>query len=304
MTIFYPDISGFQFGISMAGTAIVCIKATEGTAYLNADFGPAVVRAHDAGAWPFAYHFLHEGDVSAQARWAYQYVSRMPLMLDWEPEPAIGSTPTLADATGFIDSYRVLGGICYLVYHPRWYWEQLGSPSLEPLVSRKMSLASSEYTAYSATGPGWTPYGGMSPVAWQYTDSQEWNGQACDFNAFRGSAQTFQRLVSGTSVTPPQPPPPEEDDELMVLDESLAPGEAQVTPVPAGKTKVILYADYGYGSGHKAPEIRVGSSPKWAEADLKPSWNAPASWAFPAGTTALTLGRMDPGNTHVTVDFA
>ena len=45
MTIFYPDVSSYQAGISFAGCVIAVAKATEGTGYTNPDYASAKVRA-------------------------------------------------------------------------------------------------------------------------------------------------------------------------------------------------------------------------------------------------------------------
>ena len=47
---------------------------------------------------------------------------------------------------------------------------------------------------------GWAAYGGMTPVQWQYTDAQVFNGKAIDFNAYKGPVQEYVKLISGGSV--------------------------------------------------------------------------------------------------------
>jgi hypothetical protein len=81
---------------------------------------------------------------------------------------------------------------------PHWYYQEIGSPDLTPLADAGLSLVSSNYTAYSDTGPGWAGYGGMTPVVWQYTDSQPYGGQSVDFNAYLGTIEEFQALIGGT----------------------------------------------------------------------------------------------------------
>jgi hypothetical protein len=51
MTIFYPDVSSYQAGISFAGCVIAVAKATEGTGYTNPDYAAAKVRAANADAF-------------------------------------------------------------------------------------------------------------------------------------------------------------------------------------------------------------------------------------------------------------
>ena len=81
----------------------------------------------------------------------------MPPMLDVETETLNGvtSNPTVTDVVDFVSQYRALGGIIYLLYLPRWYWVDLGSPSLAPLIELGLLLISSDYTSYSDSGPGW-----------------------------------------------------------------------------------------------------------------------------------------------------
>jgi lysozyme len=200
MTLHFPDISAFQSGISLQGAVAAAIKCTEGTTWLSGDYANAVGRARSVGCWPMSYHFLHAGHAAAQAGWARAHHAGVPLMLDLEP--AGSSRPTVADGVGFVDAFRKAGGTCNLVYLPHWYWEQLGRPSLAPFAQRGMGLWSSSYTTYSDTGPGWAPYGGMTPQVWQYTDKHLFHGQPVDFNAYKGTLAQLQALAGGGKPPP------------------------------------------------------------------------------------------------------
>jgi hypothetical protein len=219
VTIHYPDISAYQAGISCAGAPAVSVKATEGTGWANADYIPALARAKTAGTFGFAYHFLRQGAAAAQAAWCHSHVGPTGLMLDFEPIPQIGSRPTLGDACEFIDAFGRLGGTGHLTYLPRWYWQELGSPSLAPLASRGQHLVSSNYGPYSddPAAAGWQPYGGMTPAVWQHSSSWPWHGQQVDENAWRGTVDQLRALVGGAA--PPQPP---------------APADGPTFPYPAG----------------------------------------------------------------------
>ena len=197
MTIFYPDVSSFQTGISFAGCVIAMTKATENDNYTNPDYAPAKARAANAGAYFCAYHFLHAGNGAGQASHAYGVVgSGVPLMIDCEL--TTGSAPQISDVVDFVTQYRALGGKTYLLYLPRWYWQgNLGQASLAPVTDLGMLLVSSDYTTYSDAGPGWAPYGGMTPVVWQYTSSASLNGVAnVDMNAYQGTLADFQLQVT------------------------------------------------------------------------------------------------------------
>jgi peptidoglycan hydrolase-like protein with peptidoglycan-binding domain len=214
MTIFYPDVSDYQAGISFAGCVIAVAKATESDDYTNPDYAQAKARAADAGAYFCAYHFLHAGNGAGQASYAHSVVgSGVPLMIDFEPtynsDGTIASAPQVSDAVAFINQYRALGGKTYLLYLPHWYWEgNLGQASLASLIGLGMLLVSSDYTAYSDTGPGWAPYGGMTPIIWQYTSSATLNGVTnVDMNAYQGTLADFQaQAAGGQSSGPPAEP--------------------------------------------------------------------------------------------------
>ena len=203
MTIFYPDVSSYQAGISFAGCVIVAAKATEGTGYTNPDYAPAKVRAAGAGVYFCAYHFLHAGNGAGQASYAHGVVgSDVPLMIDCEAtynsNGTLASAPQVSDIVDFINQYRALGGTTYLLYLPHWYWQgHMGQASLAPVTDLGMLLVSSDYTAYSDAGPGWAPYGGMTPAIWQYTSSATLNGvKNVDMNAYQGTLADFKAQVT------------------------------------------------------------------------------------------------------------
>lgn len=195
VTIFYPDVSKWQKGIDLLGAIAVCAKVTEGTTIYDPCYATHKANAESHGALFFNYHFLRHGSPTAQANWCYQHAGSTPLMLDWEPRPSAGSYPTVYDAWKFIDVFRSLGGVVWLLYHPNWYWQQLGSPSLQPFIDRGMKLVSSNYTTYSDSGPGWVAYGGMAPAIWQYSSTTPFNGYEVDFNAFKGALAELKSVV-------------------------------------------------------------------------------------------------------------
>jgi len=209
MTIFYPDVSSYQAGISFANCVVAVAKATEGSGYTNPDYASAKVRAANAGAFFCAYHFLRAGNGAAQASYARSVVgSEVPLMIDCEAEynsnGTLASAPQVSDIVDFVNEYRALGGKTYLLYLPHWYWQgDMGQASLAPVINLGMLLVSSDYTAYSDTGPGWAPYGGMTPIIWQYTSSATLNGVTnVDMNAYKGAVADFQaQATTGATAT-------------------------------------------------------------------------------------------------------
>jgi hypothetical protein len=205
MTIFYPDVSHRQSGLTIQpGTVAVCAKSSEGTTFHDPAYAGFREQAAGVGAVFFAYHYLHRGDAAAQADYCHGIVGDVPVMIDCE---ATDDVPTVSDCLAFAAELRAAGGRCPLVYLPQWYWrDKLGSPSLAPLAQAGLNLVSSDYTNYSDTGPGWNPYGGMTPAVWQYTDSQSYGGYSVDFDAYRGTIDQFRTLLTGTL---------EDEDDLM-----------------------------------------------------------------------------------------
>ena len=252
-TLMYPDVSSAQAGMSLAGAVAVCVKITEGTGYVNPAAPEFKAQADAAGALLFAYHFLREGNPGAQAAWCFARNGGVPLMVDCEP--IAGSLPAMADLTGFIDAYRAFGGICHLAYLPWWYWasEGFGAVSLAPLAQRGMALVSSDYVGtYTDQGPGWTPYGGMTPAIWQWTAAALTNGHLVDRNAFKGTvAQLRQLITTGTTAAQPGG----EEDDMQML--QAGPGAESIISLERGSKAWVAFACDASRTHSPAPVLRV-----------------------------------------------
>ena len=204
MTIFYPDLSHFNNVNVEPDTVAVIAKASHGALFVDSAYSRFKAQAAAVGAVFGAYHWLNHGNVQAQARFCHNAVGDVPVMVDAEDtdrNDGYAGPLTVDDITGFVDALRALGGRCNLVYLPHWYWQgHMGSPDLGPLRARGIGLVSSNYTRYSDDGPGWAGYGGLDPVAWQYTDELDYGGGTADFNAFRGPIEAFRALLYGGST--------------------------------------------------------------------------------------------------------
>ena len=209
MTCFGPDISSYEAGLvlsRLADASFVIAKTTEGTYYTDADYQGWRQQAAQLGK-PFVwYHFLSGESVSAQVAHTEANLGdrSLPGMLDIEPTNSY--TPTLAQALDYIDAAHAAGLNMRLAYLPRWFWEQLGQPSLAGFVSRGVHLVSSSYpggtgsptSLYPGDGAaGWEPYGGMTPVIYQYTNQASDGGQSMDYNAYRGTVADLINLLNG-----------------------------------------------------------------------------------------------------------
>lgn len=205
MTIFYPDIYDGQYGVNLSGQPAVVIKITEGNDSEQEYWQDEVTQANDLGIPYYFYHFLREESVTgesgaSQAQYCFSFAGTTPVMLDWEQETYGDSTsnPQISDAQGFLNEFAALGGICNMIYLPDWYWSGvLDSPDLGWFNERGYRLVSSDYTTYSATGPGWDEYGNWSPTVWQYSDDEDINGTDCDYNAFLGTLAEWQQCFEG-----------------------------------------------------------------------------------------------------------
>lgn len=197
MTIFYGDFASFQKGVRLDGTVAACIKATQGTWYANPEYRATVQEANRNRAFVFAYHFLEHGNGRGQAEWYVRTRNHMrrPVMVDVEKVPG-KANPTIQDLVDFVEGVRHFGGLCHLVYLPKWYWrDNLASPDLTWFRKYQLRLVSSEYTTYHDNGPGWQPYGGMYPQIWQYSNNFNMHGIHCDFNAFKGTVSDLQLMA-------------------------------------------------------------------------------------------------------------
>jgi hypothetical protein len=190
-TLHYPDIYSGDAGINFSSSYIVVAKATQGTTYKNPEYAAFKSQAAANNVFFVAYHFLEKGNGKGQAQACAAMIGKgTPLMVDAEPDPQANNTgPSVQDVADFVNECWNLGVPCWLVYFPKWYWQELGQPSLKPIVGNPARrLVTSDYTTYSDNGPGWAGYGGMEVAAWQYSATVAYGGKAdVDFNAFKGS---------------------------------------------------------------------------------------------------------------------
>lgn len=348
MTIYYPDVSEFQHGQSLHGAVAVCARATEGNWLADPNYAGYKQQAATMGVPFMAYHFLESlSSPQSQAQFCFNIVGRhVPLMLDFEGFASGaklsnghtagagskdkfaklkrkldwlfgGSFPSMSTALAFVDAFRQLGGICYVLYLPQWYWQQIGSPSLSGFVARGMVLVSSNYSGYSDHGPGWAPYGGMTPMIWQYTSTGPGTYNT-DWNAFKGSggdvSQTVAELESVWTTgkikpAPPPPPPPPKPSKVLTMngDEMFYLPIGDGAQVAVDVPLAVVQADGTF----KPPTQLVlnaqgisGISLQWAGAkgtwqDVVVDWNrTPTLTVIPTGAAALKIrravGKVDP----------
>jgi hypothetical protein len=218
MTLYGIDIAKYQAGIGLAEVkkeGFTWVEARCSTGYkgqpIDPDFAGFKAAAKKAGLLFVAYHFLYPSHVTSikeQAANCAKAVSdkTCPIMIDHEPDGQTAPIPSVADAVNFAAAMRGLGYYVPFWYLPHWVWQRLGSPHLP---RTNMSLIASSYVA--GTGPAsslypgkshWpAPYGGVTPVIWQFTDQAEVAGRKVDADAFEGTVTQLKAYL-----TPPPPP--------------------------------------------------------------------------------------------------
>ena len=208
MTLFGIDVSHHQgaFDVERAareGIDFFIFKATEGSSFVDPRFAENVAKARRTGKPFAAYHYQRAG-ISAAAQVAHirRVVPKdVPVILDVEANS--GHVSLTRD---IIARLRKVGYRSPLLYLPRWYWQQIGSPSLAglpPLWSsrypdNRVGDIRDEYADVPAHY--WNGYGGLPVAVLQFTSSARVAGRApIDGNAYRGTLAELRALLGGAA---------------------------------------------------------------------------------------------------------
>lgn len=219
MTIFGIDVSHHQGGslnfvaFKKAGVEFAFLKSTESSGFIDAQFVTNLARARSAGMLVAAYHYVRSGvTAAAQVANVQRVVPKdVPVIPDIE-----ANSGSVALAREFADKLRAAGYRVPFTYLPRWYWQQIGSPSLvglPPLWSSrypdyKIQDIAKEFNDVPATY--WNGYGGLKVAVLQFTSSANVAGvQPLDANAYPGTRAELAAVLGGQ---------PQEDDELSWKD--------------------------------------------------------------------------------------
>lgn len=300
MTIFFPDVSDYQSGLTIQpGTVAVVAKATQGESGMASSYAGFKAQAASVGAVFSGYHFLEAGNGAAQAQHYFAVAGETPCMIDCEQDGS--SSPDVQDCLDFKNELESLGGRIWAVYFPNWYRQQIGSPDLTPLAA--LALVASDYNAYSDSSSGWDAYGGVTPAVLQFSDTFSYGGMQIDFNAYRGTVQQFADLVNGAPampvvVTTPVVQNVSEEEPMQIDPKSVAPyGQAFAL---TGQTKMSLTAD-GFGA---KTSVRFAF---WASGGVSVEnidcGGGSLGHTLPAGTTGVTVSRNDTADIPVGIAF-
>ena len=205
MVTFGLDISHYQDrGLDLAqcrreGVEFVFIKSSEGASFVDSEFAANLNEARNAGLLAAAYHYVRSNSsAAAQVANVQRVVPKgVPVIPDVE-----ANSGGIGLVREFVDRLRAAGYRVPLSYIPRWYWNQIGSPSLAGLPplwsSRYPDNIVGSITDEFADVPAhyWNGYGGLDVAVLQFTSSARIAGhQPIDANAFRGSREELAVLL-------------------------------------------------------------------------------------------------------------
>ena len=310
MTLFGIDVSHHQgaFDVERAareGIDFFIFKATEGSTFIDSRFAENWRKAERTGKPYAAYHY-QRGGVSAAAQVAH--ISRVvPRGVPVIPDVERGSG-TVALTRDLVARLRDAGYTVPLLYLPRWYWQELGSPSLAglpPLWSsrypdNRVGDIKDEYADVPAHY--WNGYGGLPVAVLQFTSSARVAGRApIDGNAYRGTLAQLRTLLTGTPAAggggsaAPSTPTDQEDTLMPVplptgtraISFQIPPGTDKIAiNCPHGKlvVKTLFFVGNGYPAGHEPDGL-----PKF---DLRRE-------AVPNNDTGYVIHRLRPWRVDV-----
>lgn len=204
--LYVADISHHKAGFSVPaavrqGIDGFLLKATEGSGFVDDHFAGFLHAAWAAGKPVGAYHYQRPVSVADQvARIRKTVPHDCTVCIDVE-----AGSGSIALTRQLVAALRDAGYRVPLSYIPRWYWLQLGRPSLAGLPplwsSRYPSMAGGSPDALYARVPVnyWAGYGGLSVALLQFSSSATLGGEvAVDVSAHRGTPDQLAALLNGT----------------------------------------------------------------------------------------------------------
>jgi len=213
--LFYPDVSNnnwrsvgdalyFLSQLVPEGFSAVVHKVSEGSYYEDPFWPPVRDWCADNGLLCLGYHYVTTDDPGAQAATWNDNGGGPNAMFDWE-----ANSGNLGNFWNVTNGFNAGGVNITLGYCPEWYWSEVGGGDLGELAANQIGLVSSAYPISGANyassifasaggdcGEGFTPYGGGTPAAWQFTDRAIIAGFSVDCNAFLGTPAELQQLFT------------------------------------------------------------------------------------------------------------
>jgi hypothetical protein len=242
VTTFFIDVSHHDWNrrqgnmdwvaLKNEGIDFVCIRATYGDPLIynpaTRYFREMASAAKQAGLVVGGYHNLIRGDAASMKRQVDYFKAELDAvdadwaMVDIEPYDALkenGLWPRYEDGLLFAQTWATTDTRKLSVYLAQWVWSGwLKSPVLTPmmdiaggpLISSRYVLGAEKgpykelYTRSGGdSGPGYSPYGGVTPEIWQYSSNSAVTGATAptDADAYKGSVEDLRkRLVREAPV--------------------------------------------------------------------------------------------------------
>lgn len=275
------------------GIEFVFLKATEGATFVDPDFAGNLAEARAAGLLPAAYHYVRSNATAAdQCANIDQAVPRdVPVILDVE-----ANSGRLELTKAILERLERAGRRSPLLYLPRWYWTQIGSPSLAgmpPLWSsrypdNRVGLLEEEWADVPAIY--WAGYGGLDVAVLQFTSSARVaDHQPLDANAYRGTREQMAALLGYTTTT---------EEESMFQSIELPPTRDDATGEPTVNEMTIALPWQGGSGGVKRVFAMIVAGAAGMDIDVA-HWQRQIPEVFgveavpmvPDGTTVEPRGR-------------
>jgi hypothetical protein len=201
------------------GCELAILKAGEGGTFVDPDFGSNLAEARAAGQLLAGYWYQRVGATAAQHVAKIMQVVPRDVAVIPDAEAGSGGVALTREIV------RLLVAAGYRVpwtYLPKWYWQQIGSPSLAglpPLWSSRypnnvVGLLASEWAEVPASY--WSGYGGLDVGLLQFTSSARIAGYApLDASAFRGNRSQLAAVLGQPTGGGDSPTGPTTGVELM-----------------------------------------------------------------------------------------
>lgn len=235
------DLSHYQAGFNFqsfknSGGLGVILKATEGLSIKDSSYSTFRAQALAAELAVASYHFLHSGDMEAQAEFFLGAVNPRQserVVADHEKPPG-EDAPSLDDLITFLQAIQSARPDLQLtVYSGNLIKEQLGSTRNDWL-AKNTSLWLAQYTAGQ---PSWPSATWPAFSLWQFTDEGSVPGfdGAVDCDRFNGPAENFVKWVgppSQSASAPPKPTPRPEGVKIAMTIQADGPVTLTINGVP------------------------------------------------------------------------
>lgn len=193
MGVFGVDVSNHQSSFDFRGWDFAFIKASQGNWFADARFNQHLANARAQKALVAAYHYQETSSAESQVALIKEMVPvDIPVIID--VERGSGGVDTTRKLVALLED---AGYNVPFLYLPRWYWLEIGQPSLQGLPR----LWASWYPDYVARpreegiakvpSSAWSGYGGNSVALMQFTSSP------FDQNYFPGTRDELARLLNG-----------------------------------------------------------------------------------------------------------